>query len=164
MINRIKGAGHQPLTAQLKADWELMFTIHPLAFEGLAFMPEAQEQAPVNDIEMPTFGLVDEQKQGVDYNKAPIPISIIESNDGDAFDFVADDGESLGFGEAEIFRCRLSVHLPEGAALMYPEQIGDKQVYRWWYVQSASTGPYKHFQEAMIYTCIPFGGFELDEN
>jgi len=163
MVTRIKGSGHQPLTAQLNKDWQQMFLVHPNAFDGLLYTPIENDQDLNPDVEAPMFGQLNDHQEREAYAD-PVPVSIIEVKGTDEFGYVSgEDGESLGIGESELFKCRLSaLVVPDGSVVSYQELVGDKAVTRWWYVHRAVQVPNHHIEAAKIYYCIPFGDTELD--
>lgn len=164
MSERIKGQGHQLLTAQKQKDWQQMFLLHKSAFDGLLYLP-IEDDAELNpDIEQPLFGQLNDHQDREAYSDAE-PVSIIEVKGEDAYGLVASDtGESLGFGEGELFKCRLSaLHVPDGSAISYKESVGSRVVIRTWYVHRSIQVAYAHLDEAKIYFCIPFDIDELEK-
>lgn len=153
---RIKGAGHQPLTEQIAKDWRASFLVNPQAFDGVIIIPKEDPTAePMG--EQASFGVLNDHQEVHEY-ELPEPVSIIEVK-GEDSDWLTsgDTGESLGMGESEVFRCRLSpAFVPDGAVITYEEIVGDNQVTRWWYVHSSIQSGYGHFTQARIYYCVPF--------
>lgn len=160
---RIKGSGHQPLTAQLNKDWQQMFLVHPNAFDGLLYVPIEDDEHLNPDGEKPLFGQLNDHQESEAYAD-PVPTSIIQVKDGDSFGYVSsENGEPLGLGESEMFKCRLSALIvPDGSVVSYSEVVGSKELVRWWYVHHAIQVPNHHIDAAKIYTCIPFGDNELN--
>ncbi|MCG7545446.1 MULTISPECIES: hypothetical protein [Pseudoalteromonas] len=158
---RIKGSGHQPLTEQLKKDWAALFLVHPMAFDGLLYLPVDDTEALNPEGEQPTFGMIDDHTKAEAY-QSPVPVSLIEVPNDDPMLLTGHDGDSLGMGENELFKCRLSAGtVPDGSVIEYPEIVGDKQISRWWYVHRSTPAPYKHIDAVRIYWCVPFGDLEL---
>lgn len=160
---KVKGSGHQPLTAQLQKDWLQMFLVHPNAFGGLLFKPVENSQDFNPDEEQILFGNLNDHQESEAYSD-PEPISIIEVKAGDSFGYVSgEDGDPLGMGESESFKCRISeLVVPDGSVVHYQESVGDEVVSRWWYVHSAAQVKNQNLSAGKIYTCIPFGGEELN--
>lgn len=160
---RIKGSGHQPLTKQLQKDWQQMFLVHANAFDGLLYVPIESDDAINPDAETPLFGQLNDHQEREAYSD-PVPISLIEVKNGDAYGYVSgEDGAALGLGESELFKCRLSaLVVPDGSVVAFQEVVGSEVLTRWWYVHHAIQVPYSHIDAAKIYFCIPFGDIELD--
>ena len=163
MSKRIKGQGHQLLTAQKQKNWQQMFLIHKEAFDGLLYVPIEDDEALNPDIEKPLFGQLNDHQEREAYAD-PIPVSIIQAKGDDPHGFVSgEDGEPLGIGESELFKCRLSeLVVPDGSVISYKEVVGGRQVVRWWYVHRIVQVAYSHLNTAKMYFCIPFGDLELD--
>lgn len=163
MTQRIKGQGHQPLTKHLEANWQKMFLVHKDAFDGVIYKPIEESEQEEQSLSKPLFGQLNDHQEKEEYSD-PEPIQIIEVKNDDASQFVSDeDGESLGFGESGVFKCRLSdPNVPNGSVISYKEVVGDSEVVRWWYVQLSKQVPYRHVTSAKIHVCIPFGDVELE--
>lgn len=163
MTLRIKGSGHQPLTAQLQKDWQQMFLVHPNAFDGLLYVPIEDDSILNPDVDTPLFGQLNDHQEREAYAD-PVPVSIIEVKGDDSYGLVSgEDGTPLGLGESEIFKCRLSsLIVPDGSVVSYKELVGTSALVRWWYVHRSVQVPYSHIDAAKIYSCIPFGDLELE--
>lgn len=163
MTQRIKGQGHQPLTQHLERNWQKMFAVHKDAFDGVIYKPVDEEEQADTGAEAPLFGQLNDHQDKEVYAD-PEPVSIIEVKSDNANQYVSDEtGDSLGFGESGIFKCRLSdANVPNGSVISYREIVGDTEVVRWWYVQMSEQVPYRHVTSAKIHYCIPFGDLELE--
>lgn len=158
---RIKGQGHKPLTDQLAKDWQQMFIIHPNAFDALLYKPVENPVSDTPTEEQPLFGQLNDHQEKAEYDE-PVPCAYIEvKSDDDSYLVSGDDGVSLGMGESQVFQCRLSeLVVPDGSVLEYGEMVGDRIIYRWWYVLKSKQVPYSHIGSAKIYYCVPFGDLE----
>lgn len=161
-ITKIKGAGHQPLTKQIAKDWRAMFKLHPQAFQGIICTTVEKSEQNNEDVEVPLFGQLNDHQDAIEFND-PELVSIIQVKNGDLTNYVSDDdGLSLGMGESETFKCRLSTEVvPVGSAIVYDETVGDRIIRRWWTVLSVSDVAYAHFSAAKLYICVPMDNPEI---